>query len=304
MKKTLKNTTVTPVTPEVVTPEVVTKESIKPSINQILLIPVVIKLLRWIINLIIKLITLLSSKSTTFASIVDPIIKQFGYLLYIAEYFKLFHFFHYFRLLIKFIAGFNILLSILVLFSFSFSDYVFTECISDLYKLRLEYPKSDPMNYVAKIIMNSLYGRFGMEDNFVSSHIMNSEEYLPFETKNKENIHDVIDLEDNFIVQTTKSSNDYSIANINVAVASAITAYSRIHMSQFKNNDSYSLFYSDTDSIYVNKELPSKFISNTELGKLKLECICAKGVFIAPKVYGLLNQDGSETIKIKGLSKT
>jgi|SRR3982750_887170 hypothetical protein len=75
-------------------------------------------------------------------------------------------------------------------------------------------------------------------------------------------------------------------------------------MSQFKNNQDYSLFYSDYDSIYIDKELPSKFISNTELGKLKLESICTKGVFLAPKVYGLLDQDGNQTIKIKGLSKT
>jgi hypothetical protein len=32
--------------------------------------------------------------------------------------------------------------------------------------MRLTYPKSDPMNYIAKINMNSLYGKFGMRDEF------------------------------------------------------------------------------------------------------------------------------------------
>jgi hypothetical protein len=37
--------------------------------------------------------------------------------------------------------------------------YPFKDFINDLYQIRLNYPKSDPLNYIAKIIMNSLYGR-------------------------------------------------------------------------------------------------------------------------------------------------
>lgn len=32
-----------------------------------------------------------------------------------------------------------------------------------LYHLRLQYPKTDPLNFTCKLIMNSLYGRFGMK---------------------------------------------------------------------------------------------------------------------------------------------
>jgi len=64
-----------------------------------------------------------------------------------------------------------------VLWGYTFESYfIFDKFVSDLYKIRLEYPKSDPMNYIAKIIMNSLYGRFGMDDNFVLSSIMNKED--------------------------------------------------------------------------------------------------------------------------------
>jgi hypothetical protein len=31
------------------------------------------------------------------------------------------------------------------------------------------------------------------------------------------------------------------------------------------------IYYSDTDSLVLNGELPKEYISNTELGKLKLE---------------------------------
>ena len=74
-------------------------------------------------------------------------------------------------------------------------------------------------------------------------------------------------------------------------------------MSQFKNLDGYKLFYTDTDSVYYNKPLPEHLVSNTELGKLKLESINKKTIFLGSKSYGLLDIDGNETIKIKGLSK-
>jgi hypothetical protein len=39
---------------------------------------------------------------------------------------------------------------------------IFDNFVDELYSLRLTYPKSNPMNYIAKILMNSLYGRFGL----------------------------------------------------------------------------------------------------------------------------------------------
>jgi len=90
-----------------------------------------------------------------------------------------------------------------VLWGYTFDyDYVFKNFIDELYEIRLKYPKTDPMNYIAKILMNSLYGRFGMVDNFVRSQIMNKEDYDKFEELDKNNsIIDVIDLEDNLLVQ-------------------------------------------------------------------------------------------------------
>jgi DNA polymerase elongation subunit (family B) len=82
-----------------------------------------------------------------------------------------------------------------------------------------------------------------------------------------------------------------------------VTAYARIHMSQFKNNNLLPrLFYSDTDSVYFDGPLSESFISPNELGKLKLEGVYDKAVFLAPKVYALKNSE-EEVVKIKGLNK-
>jgi len=165
------------------------------------------------------------------------------------------------------------------------------------------------MNYIAKILMNSLYGRFGMVDNFIISQIMNKEDYDKFEKLDKNNsIIDVIDLDDNLLVQTknqkveldTLLDNSSEIHNINIAIAAAITGYARIHMSQFKNNKDYNLYYSDTDSIYIDTPLNETFISE-KLGFMKLEYVCKDAIFLSPKVYSLITENEIR-IKIKGLS--
>jgi DNA polymerase elongation subunit (family B) len=175
--------------------------------------------------------------------------------------------------------------------------------------MRLKYPKTNPLNYISKIIMNSLYGRFGMKDSFEDLLILNQKDYKKFEKKFNQSIQDVIRLGSNFLIKIQKdeilnSLDNFTIhSNINIAIASAITAYARIHMSQFKNNPDFKLFYTDTDSIYINKKLPDSIISNTELGKLKLEFIASEAIFLAPKVYGLKLENGDCIIKIKGLTK-
>jgi len=189
------------------------------------------------------------------------------------------------------------------------SDFVFELFVSDLYKIRLDYPKSDPMNYIAKIIMNSLYGRFGMDDNFIISEIISKENFEKYEELDKDNsILDVIELDNNLLVQSKNSKveldtlldNGSETHNVNIAIAAAITAYARIHMTQFKNNDKFNLYYTDTDSAYIDSPLDENLIGSN-LGLMKLECICNDAVFLTPKVYSLITNSGVIK-KIKGLS--
>jgi hypothetical protein len=65
---------------------------------------------------------------------------------------------------------------------------------------------------------------------------------------------------------------EFDIKNISVVVSTVITGSSRIVMTQFKTNKNIILYYSDTDSIDLNKSLPAMYVSK-ELGKMKLEHI-------------------------------
>jgi hypothetical protein len=195
---------------------------------------------------------------------------------------------------------------------------IFQGWVKDQYSLRTSYPKSHPMNFIAKLLLNSLYGRFGMTDIFPDILLLDQEEFMNIDYNNSDVI-DQIQFGNKYLVkfgrkQTLKqelSGNKEveGLSNVNIAIACAITAYARIHMSQFKDPNflkkhNLKLFYSDTDSAYFNGPLPINFISETILGAMKLEGVYNEAVFLAPKVYGLRNKDSDEEIvKIKGLSK-
>lgn len=87
----------------------------------------------------------------------------------------------------------------------------------------------------------------------------------------------------------------------NVAIASAITAGARTYMSYFKNMEDFTLYYSDTDSIYIDGLLPQKYVGK-ELGLFKSEGVFDEAVFLSPKVYGVKTLD-NEIVRVRGLKK-
>jgi hypothetical protein len=150
-----------------------------------------------------------------------------------------------------------------------------------------------------------------MIDSFPDITIFNDFiSFQEFEKDHAEDITDIIDLDGQILVKHRAVKKDINTLldsgkethNVNVAIASAITAYARIHMTQFKNNPDFNLYYSDTDSIYIDKPLKNNLVSNTELGLMKLENTISKAIFLSPKVYILLTQNNELIYKVKGLS--
>jgi DNA polymerase type B, organellar and viral len=191
---------------------------------------------------------------------------------------------------------------------------LFSEYVNKMYDLRLQYDKSEPMNYIAKLLMNSLYGKLAMKitrsrvDIYDCSDESGKNHLQAIIDLYSESIEDYIQIDNSFlIVRDTLANikfdeeNDmYHGLEVNVAISSAITSYSRVYMTAFKNNKNFNLYYSDTDSIIIDKELPERIIGN-KLGQLKLEHVIERGVFLAPKVYGFINDKDEKIIKVKGL---
>lgn len=70
-------------------------------------------------------------------------------------------------------------------------------------------------------------------------------------------------------------------------------------MAEYKIKYSDNLYYSDTDSLFLSCPLPQEKVGD-KLGEFKLEYKIKEGVFIAPKVYGLILEDDNKIVKIKG----
>ena len=144
-----------------------------------------------------------------------------------------------------------------------------------------------------------------MNDNFNEVNIIHKDYFADFQDKYFENILNLEDLGDYKLViskpKENQITNDEATHNISIGIAAAITAYSRIFMSIFKNNPNINLYYTDTDSIYTDSIIDEDLISQTILGKLKLENTCKKAIFLAPKMYCLETLDNKIIYKVKGL---
>lgn len=116
---------------------------------------------------------------------------------------------------------------------FTERSMVFKDYILQLYSLRKEYHKSHPMNMTAKLLMNSLYGRFGMDYSLEETSIIDSKEILNLFNNSVLDKH-IIDIEplgkDDFIVTLESNNLECKISdlshyhNINVGIAAAVTA--------------------------------------------------------------------------------
>ena len=59
------------------------------------------------------------------------------------------------------------------------------------------------------------------------------------------------------------------------------------------------IYYSDTDSIVTDMELGSDLVDPKALGKLKLEHVIDKGIFISGKTYCFMTKNGGFIKKLK-----
>lgn len=186
---------------------------------------------------------------------------------------------------------------------------LFTDYVDFLYDLKKNSLKNTPNYIISKLLLNSLYGRLGMNPLCEQHLILSNDKALKLYPKI--DVTNVLDLKNgkellSFFNKSPLedsdadlSDNKFDIKNVSVVVSSVVTASARIHMTQFKTDNRFSLYYTDTDSIDIDGELDPKFIGD-ELGQMKLEHTFNDIVFLGPKMYGGIT-DKYEYSRIKGL---
>ena len=180
-------------------------------------------------------------------------------------------------------------------------DYLFREYVDHFYTARQEYQKegNDAFQYMVKIMMNSLYGKFGQRgrrweeseidwsDNHVGLYQERPGEPV-VKVRNRAGISQELKYE-------SESENSIPI------IATEICAHGRMMLWRAIEEVTKSggqCFYSDTDSLVVDKVGLESLKGNigSQLGQLKNEGEADYGCFMAPKDYTF----GDEA-KIKGV---
>lgn len=191
---------------------------------------------------------------------------------------------------------------------------IFKDFVEDLYKYKEESERDSAKYTIFKLLMNSLYGRFGMS-SLIENHLIlpGDEAQIYYEDESERwDVTDVIDLKNGkelisfFDTKDAGKDSDYKTKfNISIPISAATTSYGRILMSKFKNLPGTILYYSDTDSFYKDTTLDPIFVSETALGKFKLERIFKRAIFLTPKFYGgiICNSENKhiEHVKNKGV---
>ena len=184
------------------------------------------------------------------------------------------------------------------------SQNIFGDFVEELSKMKESSNKNSAEYIIAKLLMNSLYGKFGMKPITIEHSFVNKEALDSFiESVGRSNFILALPIGEKYLVSYyTVFTNKY--LKINIAIAAAVTAYSRIYMSQFKNNPDFKLYYSDTDGMVTDKPLPDSLVDSKKLGMMKLENIYTKFIALGPKTYGARTLEGHEIVKVKGLKNS
>jgi hypothetical protein len=162
--------------------------------------------------------------------------------------------------------------------------------------------------------LNTLYGYFGRKKTLVETRNVYKHElkdYYGFHT-----IFSEININEEITTILMSSNLDYDLINdikentglellskfrkvkSNVAIAAAVTSYARIEMVELKMlliKLGIKLYYTDTDSIFTDKEIPDYLIGK-DLGQLKDELngkFIKKAYFLGIKKYGYLDYENN-----------
>jgi hypothetical protein len=177
---------------------------------------------------------------------------------------------------------------------------LFSEYVNHFYSLKMKSTGSE--RWISKLLLNCLYGTFGRKKELLDTiNIYNQdlEKYLLTNIIKKIiNINDkistllIIKNINSDILENLNSSYSLEIkpfqstVKSNVAIASAITAYARMYMLNFKLDNS--VVYTDTDSIFTEKKLESNLLGK-EIGLMKDELkglTIKEAYFLDIKQYG------------------
>lgn len=192
-------------------------------------------------------------------------------------------------------------------------ENIFSDYVDYFFNLKTNSTNSASKG-VAKIFLNSLYGKFGQKAYPESTKVLPNDimydamNYMfdegktfsmsSLDTTTMENVRYTKLGED--IYKTSPPIEEFSELSVPI-IASAVTSYARQYLFELMMISGLeNVYYCDTDSIFTNccgYENLYNYIHETKLGKLKLED------FGEVEIYGLKNYKFNGELKLKGIKR-
>jgi hypothetical protein len=170
-------------------------------------------------------------------------------------------------------------------YAFPKSEIIFGSYVDRLYSLRMS-DKNSPLGETCKLLLNSLYGKFGIKEERKSTLYADHDVAKEWKKAGKDLV--LLD-EENLIWQVTEIVEP---AYEHVGIAGTITSQARAVLYNAMNENT---IYCDTDSIHTTDTMAT----SNKLGELKLE-FSGAGVYCGKKLYALKNGK-EEKIRAKGI---
>lgn len=163
---------------------------------------------------------------------------------------------------------------------------MFTDYIDEWYNMKSESKRTGNlgMAYIAKLMLNSLYGKFGMR--------LDGKSKIPY-----------FDKESNIV--RYKMSEKEERAGVYLPVATFITSYCRDKIIRTANSVYDRFIYADTDSLHILGTNPANEIDvdDYRLGAFKKESEFVRARFVRQKAYYEISSDEEMDLKCAGMPK-
>lgn len=173
---------------------------------------------------------------------------------------------------------------------------------------------------IAKLHLNTFYGIWGRSLDPLSTIVASPDQEVDIVSKYP--VKNYIQVNEKTKIFLAHSNVDYNlikqlntelhvdlflqhqqIIKSNVGIASAITGYARIEMMKYKSIPDTKVYYTDTDSIFVDKQLPQNMVG-PELGQMKDELkggVIKEAYFFGIKKYAYIDNNNKLTTVFSGV---
>jgi G:T-mismatch repair DNA endonuclease (very short patch repair protein) len=186
---------------------------------------------------------------------------------------------------------------------------------------REEIKKSSSLRSLAKLLLNSLYGKFGQRLNLRKTHLVNSVQMLCHLMSHPKHVLVDFHILSEDLMQIETENNIYfeqADLKTNVVIAAFTTSWARLKLWNVMHSLGERVFYTDTDSLIFESLSDKNDPPLGEfLGELADELSCKKVgcsgcnedshsivEFVAsgPKNYGFITNNGFQVCKVRGFS--